>query len=57
METTGSLPANYKAHKLSGDYKDYWECHILSDWILIWTQDNILKELTFIRTGSHSDLF
>jgi len=57
LETTGSLPANYKAHKLSGDYKDYWECHILSDWILIWTQDNIQKELTFIRTGSHSDLY
>jgi len=57
LETTGSLPANFKAHKLSGDYKDYWECHILPDWILIWTQDNRQKELTFIRTGSHSDLF
>ena len=57
LETTGSLPTNYKAHKLSGDYNDYWECHISPDWILIWTQDNIQKELTFIRTGSHSDLF
>ena len=57
LETTGSLPANFKAHKLSGDYKDYWECHILPDWILIWTQDNRQKELTFIRTGSHSYLF
>ena len=57
LETTGSLPANYKPHKLSGDYTDYWECNILPDWILIWTQDNIQKELTFIRTGSHSDLY
>jgi len=57
LETTGSLPPHYKAHKLSGDYNDYWECHILPDWILIWAQDNIQKELTFIRTGSHSDLF
>ena len=57
LETTGLLHANYKAHKLSGDYKDFWECHILPDWILIWTQDNIHKELTLIRTGSHSDLF
>ncbi|MDD4968671.1 MAG: type II toxin-antitoxin system YafQ family toxin [Paludibacter sp.] len=57
LETTGSLPTNYKAHKLSGDYNDYWEYHILPDWILIWILDNIQNEITFVRTGSHSDLF
>lgn len=57
LETTGTLPTNYKAHKLSGDYSNCWECHILTDWLLIWMQDDIEKELTFIRTGSHADLF
>jgi len=57
LESTGTLPPNYKAHKLSGDYSDCWECHITSDWLLIWLQDETQKELTLIRTGSHADLF
>ena len=57
LESTGSLPPNYKAHKLSGNYSDCWECHISPDWLLIWLQDETLNELTFIRTGSHADLF
>ena len=28
LEKTGSLPATYKPHKLTGDYKEFWECHI-----------------------------
>jgi len=23
-------------HKLSGNYKDHWECHIEGDWLLIY---------------------
>jgi mRNA interferase YafQ len=57
LESTGALTPNFKPHKLSGDYNDCWECHLLPDWIIIWIQDDIQKELTFIRTGSHSDLF
>ena len=57
LEADGTLPSNYKPHKLSGDFSDCWECHIQPDWLLIWLQDDTLNELTFIRTGSHSDLF
>jgi len=57
LEKQGALPANFKPHKLSGDYSDCWECHILTDWLLIWLQNDIIKELTFIRTGTHADLF
>jgi mRNA interferase YafQ len=57
LENSGTLPESYKPHKLSGDFKDCWECHILSDWLIIWMQNDSTKELTFIRTGSHSDLF
>lgn len=32
----GSLPAIYQPHKLSGKYKGKWECHIESDWLLVW---------------------
>jgi mRNA interferase YafQ len=57
LEADGTLPSNYKPHKLSGDFSDCWECHIQPDWLLLWLQDDTLNELTFIRTGSHSDLF
>jgi mRNA interferase YafQ len=51
------LPAKYKSHKLSGEYSDCWECHLLPDWLMIWTIDEKEEMLTLIRTGSHSDLF
>ncbi len=57
LELTGRLPPNYRPHKLSGDYTDCWECHIQADWLLIWLQNEDKKELTFIRTGTHADLF
>ena len=35
LEETGKLPPEYKPHKLSGQYAGSWECHIMSDWLLI----------------------
>ena len=51
------LPAKNKPHKLTGDYKDCWECHIQSDWLLIWQININTNTLILIRTGTHSDLF
>ena len=51
------LPAQYKAHKLKGEYEDCWECHIKSDWLLVWKQNEKELILLLIDTGSHSDLF
>lgn len=49
------LEAKYKDHKLVGNYKGRRECHIESDWLLIYKL--IDAEIIFERTGSHSDLF
>ncbi len=57
LVTKTPLPAKYKAHKLSGNYKDCLECHILPDWLLIWRTDEATNVLVLIRTGTHSDLF
>lgn len=57
LAETGTLPAQYKPHKLSGNYVDCWECHIKSDWLLIWKQNNEELILLFTNTGTHSDLF
>jgi mRNA interferase YafQ len=51
------LPAKTKPHKLTGDYKDCWECHIQPDWLLIWQINMKSNTLVLIRTGTHSDLF
>ena len=51
------LPAKYKVHKLSGIFKDCWECHILPDWLLIWQIRQETNSIILIATGTHSDLF
>lgn len=57
LVTTNKLPAKFKPHVLKGNYKGYWECHIKPDWLLIWEQQDTIKLITLIRTGTHSDLF
>ena len=49
------LEPQQRAHRLVGDLAPYWECHIESDWLLIWEDDG--STITLIRTGTHSDLF
>ena len=51
-----SIPKEYKPHKLLGNYKDCMECHIESDTLLIWIDENsnIIK---LLRLGTHSELF
>jgi mRNA interferase YafQ len=57
LEKDGTLPKHYKPHKLKGNYKGYWECHIKPDWLLIWQQNDNELILLFTGTGTHSDLF
>ena len=52
-----TLPEQYKDHNLSGDYKDFRECHIAPDWLLVYKISNSELVLILSRTGSHSDLF
>lgn len=53
----GTLPPQYKAHKLFGKYAGAWECHIRPDWLLVWEQNDTELTLLFTNTGTHSDLF
>jgi len=54
---TGTLPAHYRPHKLTGNYMGKWECHIKADWLLVWEQHEAELLLITIDTGSHSDIF
>ena len=49
------LPAKYRDHKLTSYSKEHRDCHIESDWLLIYCFDS--DDLILERTGSHSDLF
>lgn len=57
LRRTGTLPPEYKPHKLTGKYTGYWECHLQPDWLLVWLPREEELVLTFIDTGTHSDLF
>jgi mRNA interferase YafQ len=49
------IPARYKKHLLTGNWKGRWDCHIAPDWLLLFKIDG--DEVIFERTGSHADLF
>ncbi|MBR4684098.1 MAG: type II toxin-antitoxin system YafQ family toxin [Spirochaetia bacterium] len=51
------LPEKYHDHPLFGNYKDFRECHIQPDWLLIYSIDDKDLELYLFRTGTHSDLY
>lgn len=51
------LNKKHRPHKLSGNYKGYWECHVKPDLLLIWNEDEQINLLELVRTGTHSDLF
>lgn len=53
----GSLPQEYRPHKLVNQKLDIWECHIQPDWLMTWEQNDIELTLLFLQTGTHSDLF
>lgn len=51
------LEEKFRDHELVGNYSGFRECHILPDWLLIYSVDNDKLILTASRTGTHSDLF
>ena len=51
------LPQKVKPHRLIGEFKDNWECHIKPDLLIIWIQIEAPKTIKYIRLGSYADLF
>jgi mRNA interferase YafQ len=49
------LPDRFRDHILVADYRGCHECHLQSDWLLVYQiWDGVA---VFERTGTHSDLF
>jgi len=45
----------HRDHQLKGDYAGRRECHIESDWLLVYKVES--SRIIFERMGTHSDLF
>ena len=56
LKEQGTIPAYYRPHLLSGEYKNCMECHIQNDFLLIW-MDQREEVIKLLRLGSHSELF
>ena len=52
-----TLEAKYRDHNLTGKYAGFRECHVQSDWLLVYRIDEKEIILFLSRTGTHSDLF
>ena len=50
-----NLEPKYRDHQLSGNWKGHRDCHIESDWILIYRIE--VDDLFLERSGTHSELF
>jgi mRNA interferase YafQ len=57
LQSNGTLPSQYKPHKLRGSYDGLWECHLSPNWLMVWKQDDKKLTLLFMYTGTHSELF
>jgi mRNA interferase YafQ len=53
----GVMPPENKDHPLRGNFAGSRDCHIGSDWVLIYTLTDNNSHVRFERTGTHSDLF
>lgn len=56
LENEIPIPKENKPHMLTGNYAGCMECHVGSDFLLIWI-DPDTDEIDLVRLGSHSELF
>jgi mRNA interferase YafQ len=48
-------PRRYADHPLTGDWKDFRDCHVRPDLVLIYRKPDA-NSLELVRLGSHSEL-
>ena len=55
LRRAAPLPEARHDHPLKGEWKDWRECHIEPDWLLIYRTTD--EDVLLARTGTHADLF
>ena len=56
LQRNGVVSKEHNHHPLIGNYKDCMECHVKSDFLLIWF-DKTKPVIKLLRLGSHSELY
>jgi addiction module toxin, RelE/StbE family len=56
LASGNTMPEKFHDHPLKGELKDFRECHIEPDWLLIYQIFDDELVLSATATGSHSDL-
>ncbi|OIO07143.1 type II toxin-antitoxin system mRNA interferase toxin, RelE/StbE family [Candidatus Falkowbacteria bacterium CG_4_10_14_0_2_um_filter_41_15] len=51
------LPPKNINHRLAGEFKDCFECHLKPDILLIYKIEKSVITILLLRIGSHSELF
>jgi mRNA interferase YafQ len=51
------LDKKHKDHQLKGNLKEFRECHVKPDLLLIYKKESNILVFTCVAVGSHSDLF
>jgi mRNA interferase YafQ len=51
------LENQFRDHRLTGNLKDFRECHLAPDILLLYQIDNGLLLLTLVSVGNHAQLF
>jgi mRNA interferase YafQ len=54
IEKCDPLPPKYNDHALAGKFKDFRDCHLKPDLVLIYRVNE--EEVELARLGSHSEL-
>jgi mRNA interferase YafQ len=55
LEVDASLPDRYRDHALTGNWRDYRDCHVHPDLVMIYRKPDA-HSLELVRIGSHSEL-
>jgi mRNA interferase YafQ len=57
LASGGALSEKYRDHKLTGNLKDFRECHLAPDILLLYQIDDGILILTLVSIGSYAQLF
>jgi len=55
LERGEQIPSTYKPHMLKGELKGIMECHIESNYLLLWL-DETTNVVRLLRLGTHSEV-
>jgi len=55
LQAQEQLPSRCRPHPLRGNWAGHWDCHVESDWLLLYKVTE--RALILVRTGSHAELF